>query len=61
MEMSDGNDDGNNPGLSGRVVDLEIAVAELKIDLKWIKMFVAPTSLISFISLLLLVARSQIG
>jgi len=59
--MSDGNDDGNNPGLSGRVVDLEIAVAELKIDLKWIKMFVAPTSLISFISLLLLVARSQIG
>lgn len=53
----------DNPGgISGRVVDLEIAMSAVKTDLKWIKIFVTPTFLIAFISLVILVARySQFG
>lgn len=56
--MSDKKKD--NPGLSGRVVNLEIAMSAVKTDLKWIKLLVAPTFLISLVSLLIL-AASQIG
>lgn len=59
--MDDGKKDNPGHGLSGRVVDLEVAMSAVKTDLKWIKILVTPTFLISFISLLLLVARSQIG
>lgn len=59
-----GDEKKDNPGHSipGRVVDLEIAMSAVKTDLKWIKILVTPTFLITFVSLVLLVARSaQIG
>jgi len=52
--MSDKEKD--NPGLSGRVVDLEVAMSAVQTDLKWIKILVTPTFLISFVSLLILLA-----
>ena len=50
-------DDGDGD-LGGRVVDLEVDMSAVKTDLKWIKLLVAPTFLISFVSLLILVASS---
>jgi len=53
-----GEEEKENPGhgLSGRVVNLEIAMSAVKTDLKWIKLLVAPTFLISLVSLLILAA-----
>lgn len=48
----------DNPGLPGRVVDLEVAMGEVKTDIKWIKLMVAPTFIISMISLLILLASN---
>jgi len=50
--------DGNNDDIPARVVDLEVDMSAVKTDLKWIKLLVAPTFLISFVSLLILVASS---
>ena len=49
----------DNPGygLSGRVVDLEIDMGTVKNDIKWIKLMVVPNFLISFVTLLILIAR----
>ena len=52
--MSDEKKD--NPGLPVRVGDLEIAMSAVQTDIKWIKLLVAPTFLISFLSLLILIA-----
>ena len=58
--MSKEKKDNPGHGLSGRVVNLEIGMSAVKTDLKWIKILVAPTFLISFVSLLILVV-SQAG
>lgn len=50
--------DNDNPGLPARVGDLEVAMSAVETDLKWIKILVAPTFLISFVSLLILVASN---
>lgn len=52
--------DHDNPSIPARVGDLEVAMSAVETDLKWIKLLVAPTFLISFVSLLILVA-SNIG
>ena len=48
----------DNPGIPARVGDLEVAMSAVETDLKWIKLLVAPTFLISFVSLLILVTTS---
>lgn len=48
----------DNPGLPGRVGDLEVAMSAVQTDLKWIKILVAPTFLISFVSLLILLTST---
>jgi len=48
----------NNPSIPKRVGALEVSMGEVKTDLKWIKILVAPTFLISFVSLLILVASN---
>jgi len=53
--MKDEKKDNPGPGLSGRVVDLEVAMSAVKTDLTWIKILVAPTFLVSVVSLLILV------
>ena len=40
-----------------RVAYLETDMATLKNDIKWIKLLVAPTFLVTFISLLFMIAR----
>lgn len=49
-------DDEENPGLVKRVGALEVAMAGVKTDVRWIKLLVAPTFLVSVISLLILIA-----
>lgn len=54
--------DGGNPGgglhsLNVRVSALESDVSAIKTDIKWIKMLITPTFLVTFISLLLMIAR----
>ena len=44
-----------NPGLVARVSALEISMGEVKTDIKWIKIMVAPTLLISMASFLVLI------
>jgi len=41
------------------VGNLEVAMASVKTDIRWIKLFVAPTFIISVVSLLLLVASTM--
>lgn len=50
----------DNPGhrLAGRVGKLEVSMGSVQTDIKWIKMLVTPTFIISVISLLLLIASS---
>ena len=52
-------DEKDNPGLAARVGSLEVAMASVKTDIKWIKMLVTPTFIISVISMLLLIASSM--
>ena len=40
-----------------RVGALESDVSAIKTDIKWIKMLITPTFLVTFISLLLMIAR----
>ena len=40
-----------------RVSTLESDVSAIKTDIKWIKMLITPTFLVTFISLLLMIAR----
>jgi len=57
--MGEDDGDGGNPGtpsLAVRVGSLEVAMSSVQTDIRWIKLFVAPTFIISVISLLLLVA-----
>jgi len=49
------NNDSPKPSLEGRVLKLENAMVAVETDIKWIKGLVAPTFLISVISLLLLI------
>jgi len=54
------NEEARNPGnptLEARVTRLEIRMAEACTNIKWIKLLVAPTFLVSLISLLLLIGR----
>ncbi len=48
----------DNPGhgLAGRIGKLEVDASAMRTDIRWIKLLVAPTLLISFVSLLILVA-----
>lgn len=46
----------DNPTLAVRVGRLEVSMGSVQTDLKWIKMLVTPTFLISVLSLLLLIA-----
>lgn len=48
-----------NPTLETRVSKLEVQMAETCNDIKWIKMLVAPTFIVSVISLLVLVASKM--
>jgi len=52
----------DNPGhgIPERVGDLEVNMSAVQTDLKWIKILVAPTFLISFVSLLILVASNAV-
>jgi len=43
--------------LNVRVSALESDVSAIKTDIKWIKMLITPTFLVTFISLLLMIAR----
>jgi len=54
-----GNDDEKpgNPTLESRVGRLEVQMAETCNDIKWIKMLVAPTFLVSALSLILLIVH----
>lgn len=47
-----------NPEISARVGALEVSMSEVKTDIKWIKILVAPTFLVSLVSLLILIASS---
>lgn len=47
----------DNPGLGSRVGALEVNVSSMKTDISWIKKFIAPTFLISLLSLLLMLAK----
>lgn len=47
-----------NPDLAARVGTLEVAMAGVKTDIRWIKILVAPTFLVSLVSLLILIASS---
>jgi hypothetical protein len=58
MEEDDDDNGAKNPTLAGRVSKLETTMAEVTTDIKWIKMLVAPTFIVSIISLLLLIASS---
>jgi len=51
----------DNPGhkLAARVGKLEVSMGSVQTDLKWIKMLVTPTFLISVLSLLLLIALAM--
>ncbi|GAH85992.1 unnamed protein product [marine sediment metagenome] len=60
MKVSDKKKDNPGSTIPGRVVDLEVAMSAVKTDLTWIKVFVAPTFLVTFVSLLIL-AASQLG
>ena len=55
-----GEEEKDNPGhgLPRRVGALEVQVSAMKTDIKWIKLLVAPTFLITFVSLLILVAST---
>ena len=48
----------DNPGhgLARRVGKLEVSMGSVQTDIRWIKLFVAPTFIISVISMLLLIA-----
>ena len=48
-----------NPDLYGRVGDLEVSMGEVKTDIKWIKIMVVPTFLVSLVSLLILIASNM--
>lgn len=48
----------DNPGLAVRVGRLEVSMEGVKTDIKWIKMLVTPTFIISVLSLLLLIATA---
>lgn len=48
-----------NPSIPVRVGKLEVSMASVKTDIRWIKLLVAPTFLVSLISLLILVASSM--
>ena len=52
-------DEEDNPALAARVGVLEVAMASVKTDIKWIKILVAPTFLVSLLSLLILIASSM--
>jgi len=45
----------DNPGLAVRVGKLEVSMGTVQTDIRWIKLFVAPTFIISVISMLLLI------
>jgi len=45
----------DNPGLPKRVGALEVDVSAMKTDIKWIKLMVAPTFLVSMASLIILI------
>ena len=45
-------------GIASRVGKLEVAMAGVQKDISWIKVLVAPTFLISLVSLLILIATS---
>lgn len=47
-----------NPDITARVGTLEVEMAGVKTDIKWIKALVAPTFLVSVISLLILIVSS---
>lgn len=49
-------DEEENPSIPVRVGKLEVAMASVKTDIRWIKLLVAPTFIVSVISLLLLIA-----
>lgn len=58
----DDNPGGGNPGgglsaLSGRVGVLETDLSAVKTDIKWIKMLITPTFLVTLLSLLLIIAK----
>lgn len=58
----DGNRDGDGDGvgsssLNARVGRLETDMATLKADVKWIKVLVAPTFLVTFVSLLIMIVK----
>jgi len=46
---------GDNPGIPGRVGKLEVEMGGVKADIRWIKGLVAPTFLVSFVSLIIMV------
>ncbi len=46
-------------GIASRVGKLEVAMAGVQKDISWIKVLVAPTFLISLVSLLILIATSM--
>jgi len=55
--MDEEHNNSENPTLESRVGRLEVQMAETCNDIKWIKMLVAPTFLVSVISLLLLIVH----
>ena len=52
-------DEEENPDLAARVGTLEVSMASVKTDIRWIKILVAPTFLVSLLSLMILIASSM--